>query len=145
MGVNKVIVVGAGPAGLATAAQLRRAKMPAIVLEQADVLAAAWRGRYDRLKLNSPRWYSTLPGGPGYPRGTGVFPARDDVVRYLDAYAAHHKIDIRFGVTVQRIERDGARWRVFFDEVALRGAQGPAAQGAAGRALRFPPLPSINV
>lgn len=39
--MDKVIVVGAGPAGLATAAQLRRAHVPAIVLEQADAIARA--------------------------------------------------------------------------------------------------------
>ena len=37
------------------------------------------------------------------------------------------------GARVSHVERDGARWRVFFDEVALRGAEGPAAQGSAGR------------
>ena len=112
MSVDKVIVVGAGPAGLATAAQLRRAHMPAVVLEQAEAIGAAWRGRYERLRLNSSRWYSTLPGGPPYPRGTGLFPARDEVVRYLDAYAERHALDVRVGVQVQRLERERGRWRV---------------------------------
>jgi len=40
VGEFDVIVVGAGPAGLATAAELRRANLPAIVLEQADALSA---------------------------------------------------------------------------------------------------------
>ena len=83
--MDKVIVVGAGPAGLATAAQLRRANVPAVVLEQADAIAAAWRGRYDRLKLNSPRWYSRLPDGPEFKGAT--FPSRDELIAYLDAYA----------------------------------------------------------
>ena len=30
------------------------------------------------------------PDGPAYPPGTATFPSRDDVVGYLDAYAAHH-------------------------------------------------------
>jgi cation diffusion facilitator CzcD-associated flavoprotein CzcO len=110
--MDTAIVVGAGPAGLAAAAQLRRARIPAMVLEQGDAIAPAWRARYDRLRLNSPRFYSTLPGGPSYPRGTAAFPSRDDVVGYLDAYASHHELDIRLGVKVERIESERDRWRV---------------------------------
>ena len=57
------VVIGAGPAGLASAAELRRRGVPAVVLERADGVAASWRGRYDRLRLNSSRWFSKLPGG----------------------------------------------------------------------------------
>ena len=108
--MDKVIVVGAGPAGLATAAQLRRAHVPAIVLEQADAIASAWRGRYDRLKLNSPRWYSRLPDGPAFKAAT--FPSRDELVAYLDEYARRHALDVRLGVRVERIEREDDRWRL---------------------------------
>ena len=45
------VIVGAGPAGLAAAAELGRAGVPAVVLERADAVGAAWRGRYDRLRL----------------------------------------------------------------------------------------------
>ena len=83
-----------------------------MVLEQGDAIAPAWRARYDRLRLNSARWYSTLPNGPAYRPGTGTFPSRDDVVDYLDAYAEHHELDIRLGVKVERIDRDGERWRL---------------------------------
>jgi cation diffusion facilitator CzcD-associated flavoprotein CzcO len=110
--MDTAIVVGAGPAGLAAAAQLRRAQIPTVVLEQGETIAPAWRARYDRLKLNSARWFSKLPDGPDYPRGTETFPARDDVVGYLDAYAEHHRLDVRLGVKVERIEREGGRWRL---------------------------------
>lgn len=106
-----VIVVGAGPAGLAAAAELGRARIPAVVLEQADVVGASWRDRYDRLRLNSARWVSTLPGSR-FPRGTGVFPARDEVVGYLGDYAERHTLDVRLGVRVERIDRAGDTWRL---------------------------------
>ena len=67
------VVIGAGPAGLASAAELRRRGVPAVVLERADGVAASWRGRYDRLRLNSSRWFSKLPGGR-YARGHGDLP-----------------------------------------------------------------------
>jgi putative flavoprotein involved in K+ transport len=108
--MDTAIVVGAGPAGLAAAAQLRRAGVPAVVLEQGETLAPQWRARYDRLRLNSPRWFSTLPDGPSFRAGT--FPTRDELVAYLDAYAAHHALDVRFGTKVERLQRAGDRWVV---------------------------------
>ena len=121
--MDTAIVVGAGPAGLAAAAGLRRARIPTVVLEQGDAIAPAWRARYDRLRLNSARWYSTLPNGPAYRPGTGTFPSRDDVVDYLDAYAEHHALDVRLGVKVERIDREGERWRLETSTGAMHARQ----------------------
>lgn len=40
---NRILVIGAGPAGLAVAAELGRAGVPAVVLERGDAIGAAWR------------------------------------------------------------------------------------------------------
>jgi cation diffusion facilitator CzcD-associated flavoprotein CzcO len=125
---HTVIVVGAGPAGLATAARLHRAGMRPVVLERADAVGASWRGRYDRLRLNSPRWYSTLPGGTWRP-GTPVFPSRDDVVDHLETYAADEGIDVRFGVGVTAIDRDGDAWIVATSAGDLRATDVVVATG----------------
>ena len=58
----ETIVVGAGPAGLACAAALRRSGGSVIVLEKADRIAASWRHHYDRLHLHTHQ--SGLPGLP---------------------------------------------------------------------------------
>lgn len=107
----QTVVIGAGPAGLASAAELRRRGVKSVVLEQSDEVGASWRGRYDRLRLNSSRWFSKLPRGP-YPPGTGIFPTRDEVVRYLEGYANRHEIDVRFDTRVERIDRGGGGWFV---------------------------------
>src|SRR4051794_5534189 len=125
---HTVIVVGAGPAGLATAARLHRAGTRPVVLERADAVGASWRGRYDRLRLNSPRWYSTLPGGRWRP-GTPVFPSRDDVVDHLETYAADERIDIRLGVGVTAIDRDGDAWIVATSAGDLRATDVVVATG----------------
>jgi cation diffusion facilitator CzcD-associated flavoprotein CzcO len=101
-----VLVIGAGPAGLAAAAELRRRGVPAEIIERGDAVASSWRLRYDRLRLNTCRRNSTL-SGDGFPARTPLFPARDEYVRYLESYAGRHDLPIRFGITVERIDRCG--------------------------------------
>ena len=42
----------------------------------------------------------------------GKWPARDRVAEYLRLYAAFHQLDVRTGVVVERIEREGDGWVV---------------------------------
>lgn len=102
--MKRALVIGGGPAGLATAAVLRRRGLAVTVLERSDDVAASWRTHYDRLRLHTTRHWSGLPG-LAIPRAYGRWVARDDLVRYLEAYAAHHRLDIRTGTEVVRIER----------------------------------------
>jgi NADPH-dependent 2,4-dienoyl-CoA reductase/sulfur reductase-like enzyme len=106
---HDVAVVGAGLAGLASAAELRRAGVSPIALERTEQVGAAWRARYDRLKLNTSRWTSKLPKAR-YPRGAPLYPSRDEVIAYLERYAADNDLDIRFGTDVERIDRNDDGW-----------------------------------
>jgi putative flavoprotein involved in K+ transport len=54
--------------------------------------------------MNTSRWYSTLSKDP-FPKGTPVFPYPGEFVRYLEAYASRHELNVRFGVEVHRIDR----------------------------------------
>src|SRR4051812_39224953 len=109
MAKRDAAVIGAGPAGLATAAMLRKRGVDVVVIDRADAVGASWRGHYDRLRLHTVRWLSHLPGFR-IPRRYGRWVARDDVVRYLEAYAVRHGLEIRLGTAVERIDRGGARW-----------------------------------
>jgi putative flavoprotein involved in K+ transport len=106
----EVLVIGAGPAGLATAGALRHYGIGATVLER-DAIGASWRRHYDRLHLHTVRWLSHLPGYK-LPRRYGNWVSRDNVVEYLEDYVAVHNIDVRTGVEVDGLERDGEEWRV---------------------------------
>jgi putative flavoprotein involved in K+ transport len=106
---REVAIVGAGSAGLATAALLRRAGVEAVLLEAGPEPGAAWRGRYDRLHLHTPRLLSGLPGRR-IPRRFGRWVSRDDLLAYLRDYA--EGLDVRTNVRVERIERDGDAWRL---------------------------------
>jgi putative flavoprotein involved in K+ transport len=105
-----ICVVGAGAAGLACAATLRRAGAEVVVLERDDV-GAAWETRYDCLHLHTARWLSGLPGY-GIPRSYGKWPSRDHVVEYLRTYASRHALDVRARCPVERVDRDGDGWAV---------------------------------
>jgi glycine/D-amino acid oxidase-like deaminating enzyme len=48
---ERVVVVGAGPAGLAAAWAIRRAGVDPLIVEKAGAVAASWRGRHDQLRL----------------------------------------------------------------------------------------------
>jgi putative flavoprotein involved in K+ transport len=107
---TEVVVIGAGPAGLAAAGALRHYGIGSIVLER-DSVGASWRKHYDRLHLHTVRWLSHLPGYK-LPRRYGNWVARDDVVEYLEDYVEAHNLDVRTGVEVEGLERNGDGWIV---------------------------------
>jgi putative flavoprotein involved in K+ transport len=106
-----VLVVGAGPAGLAAAGVLARRGLEVRVLERAGAVAASWRERYDGLRLNTVRWLSSAPG-LRMPRRYGRWVGRDDYVAYLERYALHHGLEIELDTPVERIDRHEHGWRL---------------------------------
>lgn len=126
--MRAVVVVGAGPAGLGAAAMLRRAGVPALLLDRAEAVGSSWRGRYDRLRLNTVSWISNLPG-QRFPRRFGRWVARDDYVAYLEEYARRQRLQVEFGAEVARIERDGAAWRLETPAGPVRAASVVIATG----------------
>jgi indole-3-pyruvate monooxygenase len=99
---SAAIVVGAGPAGLASAACLIRRGVQATVLEAGPAAGSSWRGHYDRLHLHTVKQHSSLPGLP-FPDDVGRYPSRADVVAYLERYAAHFGIVPLSGERVLRV------------------------------------------
>jgi len=128
MSERQIVVVGAGLAGLASALTLKDVGLKPLVLERADAVAAAWRARYDRLRLNTWRGWSHLPDRP-FPKGTGKFPTREQVIQHLERHAADDGIEYRLGTTVNRIDRDGDRWSVQTDDGDIASRQVVVATG----------------
>ena len=103
------VVVGASAAGLAVGAGLRRAGVPFVMVERSDRVAPAWRRHYDRLHLHTSRGLSGLPYMP-MPRSYPRYPSRDQVVEYLEAYAAEFEIDPIFDREVIAVVRRAGLW-----------------------------------
>jgi cation diffusion facilitator CzcD-associated flavoprotein CzcO len=101
---TNVVIVGAGPAGLAVGACLRRAGVDFIMLDKALEVAPAWRRHYRRLHLHTVKSFSSLPFVP-FPNDHPRYVPREKVVAYLDAYAERFELRPRFGVTVDSIRR----------------------------------------
>jgi len=110
MAESDVIVVGAGPAGLATAAALRARGLDAVILEKSAEVGSVWRRHYDRLHLHTDRARSNLPG-LAMPKAYGRYPSRAQIVAYLEAYTAEFALKPVFSAAVSTIRREGNLWR----------------------------------
>lgn len=129
------IVIGAGPAGLSTAAELLARGIPTTVLDRGGQLGAAWAGRYDGLRFNTSRRTSALPGAP-FPREYGQFPTRDQYLAYLQGYAADRGVVVETGVEVTRIRREGETWTLVTPDGERRARHVVVATGVFNRPLR---------
>lgn len=110
-GSSDVVVIGAGPAGLAICACLTERGVPYLLLERADRVASSWHGHYERLHLHTTRDESHLPGRP-FPTGWPTYVSRERVVSYLTDYAVAYRIEPRLGRDVSRVEKKGGLWAV---------------------------------
>jgi len=101
----EVVVVGAGQAGLAIGYFLKRQGRRFLIVEAADSVGAAWRSRWESLVLFTPRRYDGLPGVafPGDPDG---YPTRDEVIAYLERYAATFELPIELNSRVRSLSKD---------------------------------------
>lgn len=116
-----VVVVGGGPAGLATSAELQRRGIEHVVLERGDSVGHSWANLYDSLTLHTGKHLSALPRMP-FERSVPLFPSRLDFVQYLRRYADALKLPVETGRTVTAIERWNDEWLVRTDrgDIAAR-------------------------
>jgi putative flavoprotein involved in K+ transport len=107
----ETVVVGGGQAGLAASHELTEAGVPHVVLERGRV-GQTWRGRWDSFCLVTPNWGTQLPGHPYEGDDPDGFMPRDEIVGYLERYAASFDAPVRDGVDVTALRRSGDGLRV---------------------------------
>lgn len=123
------VVVGGGQAGLAASYHLRSAEIDHIVLDENDAVGAAWRNRWDSLRLFTPGRYDGLPG-LGFPGSPHRYPGKDDMADYLAAYATRFELPIRTGVAVYRLATEDGGYVAVTSRGRLRADNVVVATGA---------------
>lgn len=109
-----VVIIGAGQAGLAVAYFLKRANINFVLLDQQENAGGAWQHTWDSLNLFSPATYSSLPGWV-FPKTTGPYPTKSEVVNYLRAYEQRYEFPVQRPVKVERVEQTTSGLRVISD------------------------------
>ena len=107
------VVVGGGQAGLAVSHELTEAGVPHVVLERGRV-GQTWRGRWDSFCLVTPNWSVQLPGHHYDGDDPDGFMPRDQIVAYLERYAASFYAPVREGIEVTAL-RAGSNGQLGLD------------------------------
>jgi len=133
-----VVVIGAGQAGLAMGYLLARQGRRFVILDRADSIGAAWRSRWDSLVLFTPRRYDALPGlaFPGDPDG---YPTRDEVIAYLEDYAARFELPIELDSTVRSLTAKDGSFVVELEDRRIEAGQVVVATGP----FQVPHVPTL--
>ncbi|KAL7783623.1 hypothetical protein V8C37DRAFT_396941 [Trichoderma ceciliae] len=115
-----VFIVGAGQAGLSTAARLQQLGVPSLIIEKNDRVGDSWRKRYKTLMTHDPVQYCHLPYIP-FPSHWPLFMPKDKLADWLEAYASLMELNIWLNTELQSSSFDEATktWTV-----TVKGADG---------------------
>lgn len=103
---HSVVVVGGGQAGLAMSYCLKERGIDHLIFEK-NQIGYAWREkRWDSFCLVTPNWQCQLPGFPYPGSDPQGFMVKDEIVQYIEAFAAAFEPPIREGVAVSRLWKD---------------------------------------
>ena len=108
---HKVIVIGAGQAGLSAGYFLKKSNIDFLILDANDRVGDSWRNRWDTLRLFTPAKFDGLAGMP-FPADPNYFPTKDEMGDYLESYAKHFNLPVRNNVKVTRLSREGKKYCV---------------------------------
>ncbi|PIA47711.1 hypothetical protein AQUCO_01400361v1 [Aquilegia coerulea] len=110
----QVVIVGAGPSGIATSACLKNFSISNIILEREDCCASLWKKKvYDRLKLHLAKEFCHLPH-MSLPSDAPVYVPKDQFVSYIDSYVSYFDINPKFHRFVESASYDATskKWRI---------------------------------
>lgn len=111
---TEVLIVGAGPSGLATSACLTQHSMPHIILEKDDCNASLWRKHtYDRVNIHLAKEFCSLPLMP-HSSSSPTFLTKTEFLDYIDNYVSRFHISPLYSRTVVFAAYDEAeeKWRI---------------------------------
>ncbi|HEY9296069.1 MAG TPA: NAD(P)-binding domain-containing protein, partial [Phormidium sp.] len=104
-----VIIVGGGQAGLSMSYCLKERGIDHIVFEK-NQIGYSWRSkRWDSFCLVTPNWQCKLPGHPYSGNDPYGFMQKDEIVQYIESYAASFDPPVKEGVEVLKVCQDSAQ------------------------------------
>ena len=114
---KKVIIVGAGPAGLATSKILTDKNIDHMILEKGNEIANSWRLFYDSLTLHTGKHLSHLPG-MNFKKEVNLFPPKNQFINYMEDYKNKFNLPISLSSEVTKIEKinEENKWKVYSNE-----------------------------
>ncbi|WIE65462.1 NAD(P)-binding domain-containing protein [Curtobacterium sp. MCLR17_036] len=112
----RVVVIGAGQAGLSVGYHLRRLGLvpgdDLVITDRAPSTGGAWQFRWEALRLGAAHRVHDLPGmramGLQFDDADRSRPARDVVAEYYRRFEQHYDLRVRRPVAVTSVERTGA-------------------------------------
>jgi putative flavoprotein involved in K+ transport len=113
---HKVIVIGAGQAGLSAGYFLKKNNIPFLILDANERVGDSWRNRWNSLRLFTPAKFSSLAGFP-FPSDPNYFPTKDEMGDYLENYAKHFDLPVKNNVKVDGLSREGNKYFVTAGEL----------------------------
>lgn len=123
---DPVIIIGAGPAGLAAAETLAKRNVDYVILEKGNAVASALRRVDPEMRLLSPKGLSLMPDMSPEPQAPTYLPF-SVLVHELERYQQQHGLKINFDCTVLAIRRATSGFTVSYragdgDTHELRGS-----------------------
>jgi putative flavoprotein involved in K+ transport len=102
---DPVIIIGAGPAGLAAAETLAKRNIDYVILEKGSAVASALRRVDPEMRLLSPKRLSLMPDMSPEPETPTYMPFRV-VVHELERYQQQHELTVQLECNVIEIRKD---------------------------------------
>ena len=131
---TSVVVVGAGPGGLAMSHHLTGAGVDHVLLERGEV-AQSWRTeRWDSLRLLTPNWMTALPGARYEGDDPDGYMTAAETVTTLEAYRSSFDPPLHIGIEVEaachtgdgfEVRTTGGTWRCDAVVAATGGSSEP--------------------
>ncbi len=101
----ETLIIGGGQAGLTMSHMLSKRGCPHLVVERNRV-AERWRSeRWEGLHFQFPNWSIKLPDFPFASGDPDGFATKQEILRYLEAYADFVRPPLRAGVDVRRLRQ----------------------------------------
>jgi hypothetical protein len=108
-----VLILGAGQAGLATAARLKMLGVKSLIVDREHRVGDNWRTRYHQLVLHDPVWFDHLPYIP-FPEFWPVFTPKDKLGDWFESYVKLLELNVWTETTITKStwDENSSQWTV---------------------------------